>query len=105
MFYLIKYRCPSQGCRRKFSLRPGTFFENSALPIYQQLGLIVCWWNELGIKQSATMVGVFPNTATVFFKHIRSKIINHNIDNVSYFNENGGEYEVDEFLIKNCKEC
>ena len=99
---MLLYRCPNRQCRRKYSLRPGSFFEKSALPIYQQLGLIVCWWNELRIKQSATMVGISPNTATTFFKHIRTKIVNYNIDNVMYFNENGGEYEVDECWHKCC---
>ena len=98
------YRCPNRPCRRKYSLRPGTFFSNSGLPIYQQLALIVCWWNDLGINQTAQMVGVSPNTASRFFNEIRAKVVAWNIDNITYFDVNGGEFEVDEFLIKGVKD-
>ena len=98
------YRCQNRACRRKYSLRSGTFFQSSSLAIWQQLTLIVCWWNDLGIKQAANMTGVAICTVSTYFQKISSRIVDFNCDNVDYFDSVGGEYEIDEFLIKNCKD-
>ena len=64
--------------------------------------MLVCWINGLNIKDTSATLGINVNTISSNFATYRERIVAHQSQHVVKFDPSGGEYEVDEFLVKNC---
>ena len=100
----VTNRCVNGNCRRATSIKTGTFFENSTLPVWKQVCILVFFLNDCTNSVTANSVGVTTKTVTSFFKAIRSRVVDHIIKYGVKFDRSGGEYEIDEFLIKHVRD-
>lgn len=98
----VVWRCRNQRCRRYRSVRAGSFFAASHLPLATQIRLIIIFASEGSPSSAAKLLGISRQTATNYFIECRRMYEADLINDPITFNQ-GGEYEVDECLIKRVK--
>ena len=62
------WKCPRKGCQKEISLRKGSFFANSHLPIEKILRLIHLWASKTPLRKMIDEVKVKYITLTAQFK-------------------------------------
>lgn len=68
-------RCTNVLCRQVFSIKTGSFFENSHLAIYKVLGIMFAFENHYSASHAASMVGVNRHTVGKIYKALRAMIV------------------------------
>ena len=96
-------RCVNRDCRRQSSIKTNTFWENSSLPVWKQVCILVYFLNDSPIHITSKSLGITQKTVGVFYGLIRRQVVKHLATFIIHFDKHGGEYEVDEFLVKNVK--
>ena len=94
-------RCINSACRRQFSLKVGTFFGGSNLPIWKQLSILACWINGVSINSTSKSLGVSINSISKHFATYRQIIVDYVAVHPITFDRYVGEYEVYKFFVKN----
>jgi transposase-like protein len=98
----VVWRCTNQACRRYQSVRDGSFFAFSNLSLHKQIRLIIIFVSEGSPSSAARLLDISRQTATNYFIECRRMYdAELNLTPISF--TNGGEYEVDECIIKRVK--
>lgn len=90
------WRCPRRGCQKRMSVRRGTIFENSKLPISKALQLMYWWCQELSVAQAAHEVGVSQVTVIDWFLRFREICADQLIATTGPIGGAGHVVEIDE---------
>lgn len=93
------WRCINQACRRYQSVRDGSFFAFSNLSLSTQIRLIIIFVSEGTPSSAARLLEISRQTATNYFIECR-RMYEAELTATPITFTNGGEYEVDECLIK-----
>lgn len=88
-------RCEDPNCRRMYSIRLGSFFEDSKIPIFRVLLIFWCFENDMSGADTASIAGVHRHTVSKYFARIRNLISVNLVDDPLVFDE-VGVYEADE---------
>lgn len=92
------YQC--KGCRKQFSIKKGTIFEDSALPLDKWLGaiwLIANAKNGISSYEVSRSLGVTQKSASFMLQRIRTAMYTGNFE--TKLSGNGEPVEVDETFI------
>ena len=93
------WECPVRHCRKRRSIRAGSFFENSKIPLGQWLYVIYLWSIEELNKRVSILTGLSLRTVCVTLQKLRDicslKILNGNIR----LGGRGKTVEIDESLF------
>jgi hypothetical protein len=96
------WRCTNQACRRYQSVRDGSFFASSHVALHIQIRLIIIFVSEGSPSSAARLLGISRQTATNYFIECR-RMYDAELNATPITFTNGGEYEVDECIIKRVK--
>ena len=93
------WECPLRSCRKRRSIRAGSFFENSKIPLGQWLYIIFLWSIDISNKQISLLTGISLRTAVTTLEAIRRicslKILNGNVK----LGGRGKTVEIDESMF------
>jgi transposase-like protein len=98
----VVWRCSNNACRRYQSVRGGSFFAASHLPLATQIRLIILFVSEGTAKSAAKLLDISRQTVSNYFMECRRMYAAELAANPITFTH-GGEYEADECLIKQVK--
>lgn len=71
----ITWRCGMDACRGEVSVRVGTVFEKSKIPIADVIRLLFFWSMRRTVDDAATEIQVSHNTVTAWYTLLRIKIL------------------------------
>ena len=81
MNIIIRWRCPVRTCKKSVSLRLGTFFETTKIPLRKFLILMYWWVRQYPVTQAAHECEVAKSTAVDVYQWLREicswRLINH----------------------------
>lgn len=93
------WECPSKNCRRRRSIRTGSFFEDSKIPLGQWLYVIFLWSIDESNKRLSLLTGLSLRTVVTTLEKLRNvcswKILNGNIK----LGGRGKTVEIDESMF------
>ena len=93
------WECPLRTCRKRRSIRAGSFFEDSRISLGQRLNIIYLWSVDVSNKQLSLMTGISLRTNATTLAKIRQicslKILHGNIK----LGGRGKTVEIDESMF------
>ena len=76
-----RWRCPDGACRKSMSLREGSFFANSKLPLQKWLVLLHWWCREYAVTDAAEEAKITKAAAIQQYQYFRDicswRLVNH----------------------------
>jgi transposase-like protein len=90
------YQCKEQGCRKQFSVKAGTIFENCNVPLTKFLPcfwLLACAKNGISSCELSRALGVTQKTAWFMLHRVRETM------GTEFFQKLSGEIEADETYV------
>lgn len=95
----VRMRCTKRSCNRHYSVREGSFFAYSNLPMLKQMKLIILFVNGLSVVTAASTAGVDPGTASIYLQKCREAYSwQISLEPIQY--TANSEYEADEFQLQ-----
>ncbi|KAG8222183.1 hypothetical protein J437_LFUL001275 [Ladona fulva] len=71
------YRCNKKSCRNEVTVRTGTFFALSKLPISKIMLLGYLWLTQIPVSSAASMTGCSNHTVCDIYQYYRKLVSNH----------------------------
>ena len=76
-----RWRCPVRGCRKKRTIRYGSWFSGHHLTIPQVLQIMYLWSEDISQETVKRWVGVADHTIVDWFNYLREVNVHHSISN------------------------
>lgn len=96
-------RCSNNHCKRRYSVRTGSFFYPSPLPLRKQLEMLVLFCADATIAATRRVVEVSKPTVINFFDNCRG-VWSDELQHRPITFTDPGEYEIDETIIKRVRD-
>eukprot|EP00794_Sanderia_malayensis_P006331 gene6331-7057_t len=94
-----RWRCPARQCRSSKSIRHGSFFAKSKLPLKVFLALIYCWAVGMRLTTVTIVIGLSQPTVVDWYNYMREECT-HKLLNMQFlFGSVGNIVEIDESLM------
>ena len=93
---LLGGRCPWKSCRREVTLRSGTYFEASPLPIEKILRILHLWSSKTPVGKMMVEAEISNKTAIDWYNFARDVCAQYFIDHPAVIGGPGVEVEIDE---------
>ena len=93
------WRCRRRGCQKRVSVRAGTIFENSKVPISKILQLLYWWAKDMPVNRVAEEVCTTEGTVVDWFLRFRELCASYLLATSTSIGGVGHTVEVDECLF------
>ena len=103
----VTWRCPVKACKKRFSIRRGSFFEKSHLQLWQLLGLTYLWcWSagksrEVSAEDAQHELQIESEHSIVDWnQYCRDIAVSHFVNNPVQIGGPRHIVEIDEFIFQ-----
>jgi transposase len=92
-------RCPKNNCKKKKSVKKGSFFSMGHMSIRQQMKMMICFVADVTVSAAARLLHIRRPTVSQYYDNLRGEWLDYlKVHPITF--EDGDEFEVDECLIK-----